>query len=59
VGFDTLVSALWQFRAEVRCRRLIDITGHKGRPRVRWQMEELDQGRRPVVEALHAVPAID
>ena len=44
--------------AEVRCCRLIDITGHKGRPRVRWQIEEFDQDRRPVVEALHALPAI-
>jgi len=44
--------------AEVRCCRLIDITGHKGRPRVRLQIEEFDQDRRPVVEALHALPAI-
>ena len=44
--------------AEVRCCRLIDMTGQKGRPRVRWQIEEFDQDRRPVVEALHALPAI-
>ncbi len=44
--------------AEVRCCRLIEVTGHKGRPRVRWQMEEFDKNRRPVVEALHALPAI-
>jgi len=44
--------------AEVRCCRLIDVTGQKGRPRVRWQIEEFDQVRRPLVEALHALPAL-
>jgi transposase len=44
--------------AEVRCCRLIDMTGHKGRPRVHWQIEEFDQARRPLLEALHALPAI-
>jgi transposase len=44
--------------AEVRCCRLIDMTGHKGRPRVRWQIEEFDKARRPMAEALHALPAI-
>ena len=44
--------------AEVRCCRLIDMTGHKGRPHVRWQIEEFDKARRPLVEALHALPAI-
>jgi len=43
---------------EVRCCRLIDMTGQKGRPRVRWQIEEFDKARRPLVEALHALPAI-
>jgi len=44
--------------AEVRCCRLIDMTGNKGRPRVRWQIEEFEQARRPLVEALHALPTI-
>ena len=44
--------------AEVRCCRLIDMTGHKGRPRVRWQIEEFDKARGFLVEALHALPAI-
>ena len=44
--------------AEVRCCRLIDMTGQKGRPRVRWQIEEFDLDRRPVLDALHALPAI-
>src|ERR1019366_1771903 len=44
--------------ADVRCCRLIDMTGHKGRPHVRWQIEEFDKFRSPLVEALHALPAI-
>ena len=44
--------------AEVRCCRLIDMTGHKGRPRVRWQIEEFDKARSHLLEALHALPAI-
>ena len=44
--------------AEVRCCHLIERTGQKGRPRVRRQIEEFDQDRRAVVEALHALPAI-
>jgi len=42
--------------AEVRCCRLIDITGQKGRPRVRWQIEEFDKARGPLLEDLHALP---
>jgi transposase len=44
--------------AEIRCCRLIDMTGHKGRPRVRWQIEEFDKARGPLLEALHALPTI-
>jgi transposase len=44
--------------AEVRCCRLIDMTGNKGRPRVRWQIEEFEQNRKPMVEALHALPVV-
>jgi hypothetical protein len=44
--------------AEIRCCRLVDITGQKGRPRVRWQMEEFDQARGPLLAALHALPPI-
>jgi len=43
--------------AEIRCCRLIEITGQKGRPRVRWQIEEFDPTRTSLVEALHALPA--
>jgi transposase len=43
--------------AEVRCCRLIDMTGKKGRPRVRWQLEEIDQERKSLAQILDAVPA--
>ena len=33
-------------------------TGNKGRPRVRWQIQEFDQDRKPMVEALHALPVV-
>lgn len=45
--------------AEVRCCRLIDMTGRKGRPRVHLQIEEIDAVRKPLAEALGAVPAIN
>jgi len=32
--------------AEVRCCRLIDNTGRKGRPRVRLQIEEMGEGQK-------------
>jgi transposase len=44
--------------AEVRCCRLIDMTGRKGRPRVRWQIEEINATRKALVEVLGAAPAI-
>ena len=44
--------------AEVRCCRLIDMTGRKGRPRVRWQLEEMDLNRKTRAEALGALPTV-
>jgi len=43
--------------AEVRCCRLVDMTGRKGRPRVRIQIEEIDAARKTLAEVLGAVPA--
>lgn len=43
--------------SEVRCCRLIDRTGKKGRPRVRWQIEEIDEARKTLAQVLDAVPA--
>jgi transposase len=42
--------------AELRCCRLIDMTGRKGRPRVRLQIEEIDPVLKTLAEALGAVP---
>lgn len=42
--------------AEVRCCRLVDLTGKKGRPRVRWQMEEIDRQRKTLAQVLDAMP---
>ena len=42
--------------AEVRCCRLVDITGRKGRPRVRFQIEEIDPAKQALAHALGAVP---
>jgi transposase len=44
--------------AEVRCCRLIDRTGRKGRPRVRMQIEQLDPARQTLAQALGALPAL-
>lgn len=44
--------------AAVRCCRLIDKTGRQGRPRVRFQIEELDQATSALAQALGAVPAL-
>ena len=43
--------------AEVRCSRLVDMTGRKGRPRVRLQIEEMEAGRKTLAEATGAMPA--
>jgi len=42
--------------AEVRCCRLIDQTGRKGRPRVRWQLEDLTEERKCLAQVLGALP---
>lgn len=44
--------------AEIRCCRLIDVTGRKGRPRVRWQIEEIDETRSAMAQLLGALPDI-
>ena len=44
---------------EVRCCRLVDITGRKGRPRVRWQAEEIDEAHQALAQALRAVPPLN
>ena len=44
--------------AEVGCCRLIDMTGRKGRPRERLQIEEIGEDQEIVAPVLGAVPTI-
>src|SRR5664279_2978755 len=44
--------------AAVRCCSLIDMTGRKGRPRVRLQLEETGDELRTLAETLGAMPAL-
>jgi hypothetical protein len=46
-------------RAQLRCCRLIDVADRKGRPRVRWQIQDTDTQRRTLLDALNAVPTLD
>ena len=42
--------------SQVRCCRLVDVTGSKGRPRVRWQIEDTEPARQSLALALNALP---
>ena len=42
----------------IRYCRIIDRTGQRGRPRVRWQVEETEPERLALAEALHALPKL-
>jgi len=44
--------------AQLRCCRLIEHTGRKGRPRVRWQLEHTDTELAALVQALGAAPPL-
>jgi transposase len=44
--------------AEVRCCQLIDMTGRKGRPRVRRQVEDIDEARLTLARAVGALPTV-
>ena len=44
--------------SSVRCCRIIDLTGRKGRPRVRQQIEEMEETLKNLAGALGAIPAI-
>jgi transposase len=57
-AFDGSPRRLLAELAEVRCCRSIDMTGRKGRPRVRLQLEEIDVPLRALAETLGALPAL-
>jgi transposase len=42
----------------LRICRLIDVTGRKGRPRVRWQCEDVDAETAALAKALKAIPTL-
>ena len=51
-AFDRTLAEL----AAVRCCRMIDMTGRKGRPRVHQQIEEMEEGLQALAHALGAIP---
>ena len=57
-GFEGSSRKLLAELGKVRCCRLIDKTGEKGRPRVRWQIEEIEEESRTLAEVLGAVPTL-
>jgi transposase len=57
-AFDGSPRRLLTELAKVRCCRLIDTTGRKGRPRVHLQIEEIDDSLKTLAEALRAVPLL-
>jgi transposase len=57
-AFDGGPRGLLAELGEVRCCRIVETTGRKGRPRVRWQAEEIDETRQSLTQALHAMPSL-
>ena len=57
-AFDGSPRRLLAELADLRCCRLIDMTGRKGRPRVRLQLEETDAQLMSLAEFLGAVPPL-
>lgn len=55
-AFDGSPCRLLAELAQIRCSRLIDQTGRKGRPRVRLQLEEMEAGQKALAEAVGAIP---
>jgi hypothetical protein len=57
-AFDGSPRRLLVELAELRCCRSIDMTGRKGRPRVRIQIEEATPELRALGETLNAIPEL-
>jgi transposase len=57
-AFEGSPRSLLAALAEVRCCRSVDMTGRRGRPRVRQQLEEIDAQLRALAETLGAIPAL-
>ena len=57
-AFDGSPRRLLAELAELRCCKTIDVTGRKGRPRVRLQLEETGTRLMSLAESLGAVPTL-
>ena len=57
-AFEGSSRRLLEELAQVRCCRIIEMSGKKGRPRVRWQIEEIDEPHKTLTQVLDAVPAL-
>jgi transposase len=57
-AFDGSPRRLLAELADLRCCRSIDMTGRKGRPRVRLQLEQTDAQLMSLAESLGAVPTL-
>jgi transposase len=58
VAFDGSPRRLLAELADLRCCRSVDMTGRKGRPRVRIQLEETDAQLMSLAASLGAVPTL-
>jgi len=53
-GNRALLAAL----SAIRCTRIVDVTGQRGRPRVRWQIETLSEDLANLATTLNALPKL-
>jgi hypothetical protein len=58
VGFAGSPRTLLSELSRIRCCRIIEKTGRAGRPRVRWQLEEMDSTLGELAQALQALPEL-
>ena len=58
VAFEGSARRLLSELTQLRCCRLIDVTGRKGRPRVRWQIEDTEPEQRALLNAINAIPTL-
>ena len=58
VGFAGSPRTLLSELSRIRCCRIIEKTGRAGRPRVRWQLEEMDCTLGELAQALQALPKL-
>jgi hypothetical protein len=57
-GFASSPRSLLSELSRIRCCRVIEKTGRAGRPRVHWQLEEMDGTLRELGQLLWALPRL-